>query len=70
MSGAARSRLAALTRSLRQEWERTRQSWQDAKAEEFERDILGELDIGISRTVHAMEKLEVLLDRIRKECGE
>ena len=70
MSAPGRSRLTALTRNLMQEWERTRESWRDAKAEEFEKDCLRELESGVNRTLHAMEKLDALLSRIRKDCSE
>lgn len=69
MSFAAhRSRLAALTRDLAQGWGETRTSWRDAKADEFERTYLKDLLAHMDRTVAALEQLDVVLGRARRDC--
>jgi hypothetical protein len=66
--GADRSRLAALTRELAARWRETKDSWNDAKAEEFERLHLLALFAGVDRAVTALEKLDELVTKARKDC--
>ncbi len=69
MSFAAhRSRLAALTRDLGLRWAETRETWRDARAEEFERTYLAELRSQVDRTVGTLEQLDVLLGKAREDC--
>ena len=64
----SKSRLTALTRELAQHWRETKNSWRDAKSDEFERQYLQELFIAVDRSVTVMEKLDNLLAKIRKDC--
>lgn len=63
-----KSRLAGLTKELWLNWHDTRNFWKDAKSEEFEKQYLEELFLGIDRTITAMEKLDELLAKVRKDC--
>jgi hypothetical protein len=65
---ASRSRLAALTRELAVRWEETRQSWHDAKCDEFERTHLRELFASVDRAIAGLEKLDEVVTRARKDC--
>jgi hypothetical protein len=62
------ARLAAVTRELAARWGETRQSWRDAKAEEFERHYLAELLASVDRTVTVIEKIDKVIEKIRKDC--
>lgn len=66
--GGSKSRLIALTRELALHWNETKNSWRDAKSDEFERHYLQELFIAVDRSVTVMEKLDNLLAKIRKDC--
>jgi hypothetical protein len=66
--GATRSRLAALTRELSACWLETRESWQDAKRDEFEQQYLQVLFTNVDRSIAALERLEELLKKVRKDC--
>jgi len=66
--GGSKSRLTALTRELALHWHETKNSWRDAKSEEFERQYLQDLFISVDRSVTVMEKLDNLLAKIRKDC--
>lgn len=66
--GATRSRLTALTRELFAQWRETRESWSDAKAEEFERDFLQPLLGHIDRASTALEQLDDIVTKARKDC--
>jgi hypothetical protein len=62
------NRLAAVTKELWTHWQETREYWQDARAIEFEQQYLSELLSSVDRSVFAMEELDKLLTKIRKDC--
>lgn len=68
MSLSGRHQLAVLTKDLLRRWEETREFWQDPKAEDFERDYLKELEPSVRRAVDAMEKLEAIFTKVRRDC--
>jgi len=63
-----RARLAALTRDLLNGWQDTRGHWRDAKAAEFERHYLEGLTSSVEAALAAMDKLELLAQKIRSDC--
>jgi hypothetical protein len=65
---ANKSRLTALTKNLSLRWAETRNHWRDAKSEEFDQRFMQELFPRVNRAAAALEKLEELLNKIRKEC--
>jgi hypothetical protein len=65
---ANRSRLTALTRELSAHWEDTKTYWRDSKSLEFEQQYLQNLSAQIDKTVTALEKLDHLLTKVRKDC--
>jgi len=65
---ATRSRLLALSRDLATHWQVTRESWTDAKRDEFERTYLANLSAAIDRADAALEQLDTVITQIRKEC--
>jgi hypothetical protein len=67
MSGSA-ARVTALTRDLANKWENTKNSWRDAKAEEFERQYLEELLNSVDKAATVMEQLDKLIGKIRHDC--
>ncbi len=68
MSLHSRHQLTGLTKDLLRHWEQTRQAWQDRKADDFERDYLKELEPSVNRAVHAMEKLDAIFAKVRRDC--
>ncbi len=66
--GASRSRLLALTRELAAQWQATRESWTDAKRDEFERTYLANLFAAVDRAGGALEELDECVTRIRRDC--
>jgi thymidylate synthase len=62
------SRLAAVTKDLWVNWQQTRESWSDAKAMEFEQKYLRELMNSVDKTVGAIEQLDKLIAKIKKDC--
>ncbi len=63
-----RTRLAALTKELVLHWENTKNSWRDSRSEEFERQYLQELFANVDRTIMVIERLDLLLNKVRKDC--
>ena len=65
---ANKSRLTALTKNLSLRWMETKDHWRDAKSEEFDRRFMQELFPSVNKAAAAIEKLEELFKKIRKEC--
>jgi len=65
---ASQNRLASLTNNLRNDWEQTKQYWNDAKSREFEARFLVELSSGVNQTINHIESLERVLAKIRHDC--
>ena len=62
------SKLMAITRQLSGQWQQTKEQWQDAKTQEFERQYMTELFSSVDKTVAVMEQLEKLISKIRSDC--
>ena len=60
--------LAIATKDLLLRWEETKQSWQDAKANDFEQRYLAELQGAVERAAPVFEDLDKLVTRVRSEC--
>ncbi len=64
----SKTRLAAITRELSNNWQNTKQSWQDAKSSEFERQYIELLLSNVEKAVTVMDDLEKVLAKIRSDC--
>ena len=62
------TRLSALTKDLCGHWQQTKDYWRDVKAQEFERKYIDELVANVDRALIAIEQLEKLTDKIKKDC--
>ncbi len=60
--------LVALSKELNLRWEDTKQSWADAKAEEFERKYIAELLSGVEKSADIFEQLDKLVNKVRSDC--
>ena len=67
MTGSS-SRLGALTKELAGQWHQTRDSWRDAKAQEFERKYIDEVLASVDRAVAVIDQLDKMLAKIRTDC--
>ena len=65
---STRTRLTALTKQLSLRWNETREHWQDAKAEEFEKRYLEELFSRVNVAASSIETLDQALTKIRRDC--
>ncbi len=60
--------LAQAMKDVSLRWEQTRESWRDVKSEQFHSDYLEHLPSYIARATAAMEELDGLLRKIKKDC--
>jgi hypothetical protein len=67
MSGS-RGMLTLATRQLQAQWQETRNSWRDAKAQEFEETYLAELTTSMISALRVIEELDHLLEKIHADC--
>ncbi len=65
---ASGTRLEALTKDLRVQWQQTKECWADAKSQEFEQKYLMELFTSVDRAVGVIDQLDKLVARIKKDC--
>ena len=62
------TRLSATTKELWNQWQQTKESWRDAKSQEFEHKYLEELFAGVDKAVTVMEQLDKLVTKTRNDC--
>ena len=65
---ANKSRLSGLTKEILLKWQETRESWQDAKSVEFERQYIAELSADVDSAAAVIEQLDKVLAKMRSEC--
>jgi len=63
-----KSRLTGLTREISLRWADTKNYWRDARSAEFEQRFMQELLPRVNKAATAIEKLDELFKRIRKDC--
>jgi hypothetical protein len=64
---ASGSRLEAITKQLRVEWQQTKSSWDDVKSLEFEQKYLQELFATVDKSVTVIDTLDNLIGKIKKD---
>lgn len=64
----SRSALNEATRRLLADWVRTKDTWLDRKAVDFERTYLGDLSERVNAALRAIEDLDKLLEQIHTDC--
>lgn len=65
---ANKARLGEMTKDLLAHWDDTRNQWRDAKSAGFEARYLRELKSDVDKAMGAMDELEKLLAKMRKDC--
>ena len=63
-----RTRLATLTKILVNDWQHTKEHWQDQQAKQFEKQYIDGLLHNVSATIEIIEKLDKLITRVKKDC--
>ncbi len=67
-ASATAAQLVQVTKTFFLEWEKTKESWRDAKSREFEDQFLRELPHHITKTVEAIDEISALLGKVRRDC--
>ena len=67
--GVSRARLRASMKQLLVHWELVQAKWDDPVSQEFEARHLKGLGPAVQSTANAMEKMEAILARARRDCG-
>ena len=65
---AQASRISGITKELWMNWQEARSQWRDLKSEQFEQKYLLELRTTADKTVAAIEELDKVIQKIRKDC--
>jgi hypothetical protein len=63
-----KSRITGLAKEINNRWAGTREHWRDQRGAEFEQRFMSELTPRVAVAVTAIEQLDELFKRIRKEC--
>ena len=61
-------RLSAVTKELMVRWLETKEYWQDAKSQEFERTYIQELLASVDATAPVVQQIDKLISKIKKDC--
>ena len=64
----SRGNLAKAIKELTLRWQEARQSWDDARAVEFEEKFMRELESDLRVAATAMDQIAVLLIQARRDC--
>lgn len=64
----AKGILAGATRQLLDGWNQTRDCWRDAKAVEFEKQYIMELQHAMTSALRAIEELDKVMHQIHTDC--
>jgi thymidylate synthase len=65
---ASGNKLSAITRELWTQWQQTKAFWKDERSREFEQRYLDELLASVDRAVTAIDQLDKLITKVRKDC--
>lgn len=65
---ASGSNLVQAAKELKAEWEQAKESWRDARADDFAKTYLEDLPHHVARTASVIEELDVLLRKVRIDC--
>ena len=60
--------LASATKELFIKWEETKNSWRDAKSQEFEQRFLVELQASVDRAITVFDDLSKVIGKVRNDC--
>ena len=64
----SRGQITKALRDLLTRWEHVRSEWNDAQAENFQRQYILELETQVRKATAAMDHLNIVLQKITKDC--
>ncbi|MBG87650.1 MAG: hypothetical protein CMO80_12215 [Verrucomicrobiales bacterium] len=65
---ASRTRLVAITKDLRRNWESARGAWRDEKCIEFDQLFMSDIESSVNTAVTVMQELEDVIQQVKKDC--
>ncbi|MEY4386554.1 MAG: hypothetical protein RLY20_1837 [Verrucomicrobiota bacterium] len=68
MTSGCKNRLLGLTKELAADWAATKDHWNDAKSQEFEKRFIEELMTGVNAALTNIDTLERALNKVREDC--
>ena len=68
MTNASNASLLQAIKDLNQSWERTKETWRDLKAAEFEHNYLERLPNLTARTSTAMDDIATRIRKVQLDC--
>jgi cytochrome c556 len=68
MTSGSKNRLLGLTKELAADWAATKDHWNDAKSQEFEKRFIDDLMAGVTAAMTNMDTLERALNKVRDDC--
>lgn len=64
----SRGRLVGISRELLRSWQETQEYWHDRKGKEFDKTYMQPLFDAVDNASSAMDDLDKLLQKLRKDC--
>lgn len=65
---STRTRLATLTKMLSNDWNSTKEQWQDKQSVHFQKKYMEPLIQNATSTIEIIEKLDKLITKVKKDC--
>jgi hypothetical protein len=65
----SRARLQGALKELRAHWDQAKSKWDDPMSREFEKRYLAPLEPMVRNTISAMDKMDGILAKARRDCG-
>lgn len=63
-----KARLVGLTQEISARWSNTKAYWRDERAKKFDQQFMSELFPRLNQATTAMDKLDEIFKKIRKDC--
>lgn len=65
---AAKSRISTLTKMLANDWNNTKEQWNDKQSAHFQQQYMEGLLQNVTSTVEIIEKLDKLVTKVKRDC--
>ena len=66
---AGSARLQHAIKTLREQWEATREQWSDSVSRDFEKNHLVPLEQQVNSALRGMDKISEVLNKVRHDCS-
>jgi hypothetical protein len=66
----AKNNLVDALKTLRLRWDRARQQWDDAAAQQFQKDFIDPLEHRLVAAAKSLDHVSELMAQVKRECGD